>query len=547
MNQNSKKLLLVLIFTFFVHIQYLNSGFIWLDHNDIEQGFTILPLNELFRSLTTPFGQTSFYRPLVVALNSLNMAVLGTPFGFHLINLALHLFVVFLFYKFMKIYSKLDNNHILIGAIILGIHPLSILIIGSITHRQESLLLIFTLLSLNFYKQYVDGGMLKDKLFLLLTFILSLLTKETAIVVLPISFVFLGLVDRKFKKFIKLYLTILLIAVLYLITRSYVVPSIWASYGESLSIDKYIATRIGLFFKMVIELINPTKPSFSDSTEILSLTNYKVFLALLTVIVATRSALKRGMNSEFVISFCLTLVFLAPGLNIIPVPRISSPHYAYLALPFFIWFILTGIGSVGKKFQKYFNCALYLWIFVATLVSFNSGKYFRDDLTFFSNELKYDSNFLEAHYYLGNYYLNKGDFKNAEYEYKQALENKEDKLVYIDKGSAIMNLAAVRFNLGKFEESDKLYDSIYKDSPYELQKLILYNKALIAQQDNNHQKVIDLLSDIHWNRADGYLLLAESFHELSMYDKEIEAITKSLKYLDEETKKDLLNYIDTIK
>lgn len=51
----------VLLLTFLIHISFLNNGFTWLDHGDVEYGRAILPINYLQSAFLTRFGETGFY------------------------------------------------------------------------------------------------------------------------------------------------------------------------------------------------------------------------------------------------------------------------------------------------------------------------------------------------------------------------------------------------------------------------------------------------------------------------------------------------------
>src|SRR6266545_7658058 len=83
-NRNS---ILVLLVVAVIHFSYLPNGFTWLDHNDIEEGHGYLPFNEVYKAFILPFGETSFYRPVVVILNSIDHTFYGNwPIGYHVTN-----------------------------------------------------------------------------------------------------------------------------------------------------------------------------------------------------------------------------------------------------------------------------------------------------------------------------------------------------------------------------------------------------------------------------------------------------------------------------
>src|SRR5260221_14777640 len=142
----------ILLFSCIIHIPYLGGGFVWVDHNDIERKEAVVSLSHLSDAFTKPFGETSFYRPIVVLVNSLDVFYHGDfAFGFHLTNLLLHLLFLFLLGYFLRIFFPHRKGYILAAQLLFAIHPMSILITGAITRRQESLLAIFYFLTLIFY------------------------------------------------------------------------------------------------------------------------------------------------------------------------------------------------------------------------------------------------------------------------------------------------------------------------------------------------------------------------------------------------------------
>ena len=83
---------LVIMLILLTHAGYIDNGFVWLDHNDIEDGHAILPLSHLSKAFTAPFSKTGFYRPLITIAHSVDYALYGgRPFGFHLSNILFHL------------------------------------------------------------------------------------------------------------------------------------------------------------------------------------------------------------------------------------------------------------------------------------------------------------------------------------------------------------------------------------------------------------------------------------------------------------------------
>src|SRR3989344_1544382 len=108
------------------HLPYIQNGFVWLDHGDIEKKRSILPISELLNAFTGRFGETGFYRPLVSVILSMEYAFFGTwaP-GYHIVSIFLHLGVVVASVYFVKRFFNLSSTQAWISGLIVGIHPLS--------------------------------------------------------------------------------------------------------------------------------------------------------------------------------------------------------------------------------------------------------------------------------------------------------------------------------------------------------------------------------------------------------------------------------------
>ncbi|MBI3443252.1 hypothetical protein HY008_01140, partial [Candidatus Woesebacteria bacterium] len=225
--------LTVLIITFLAHITYINNDFVWIDHNDIEEEHAVLPLNKLSKVLFIPFGQTSFYRPMVTLLNSLDFALYHkwAP-GYHFTNLLLHLIATLLIGIFLSTFWKLTRKQIFWASVVFGIHPMSILIVGAVTRRQESLMLIFIFLSIYLYAKAREKRKLIYELPAAVIFFLGLLTKETVLVVVPALAVLWEIKTwDTLKRALRLWVMSSLAALSYLLLRFQAVPKVWSTMG----------------------------------------------------------------------------------------------------------------------------------------------------------------------------------------------------------------------------------------------------------------------------------------------------------------------------
>lgn len=115
---------LVLLAGLLVHLPYIDNGFTYQDHGDIEAGRAVRPLSSIHHTLFEPWGDTAYYRPLVTAAHSLDHALWGlwAP-GYHVTNLALHLAFVAGVWLFAGRFAGLGVSGRTIAALVAAVHP----------------------------------------------------------------------------------------------------------------------------------------------------------------------------------------------------------------------------------------------------------------------------------------------------------------------------------------------------------------------------------------------------------------------------------------
>lgn len=482
---SKKAIFAVLALTFLVHITYIPNGFTWLDHLDIEKSRGIMPVSQLYKTFITRYADTGFYRPMVSILHSLDYAVYRNfaP-GYHFTNVLLHVGATAAVPGFLTAFFILKPWQLLLASLIFGVHPFSILPVGAISYRPELLLALFVFLTVHFYAKARLSTNLKNKLLFVICFFLAILSKETAVIILPS--IILIWEYRYFKKIklpsYKFIFGVILLLAVYFLLRFQAVPEVWRVTQTHLSLSETISTRLLAFGKLITQLIIPLKPSFSDATVVTSLT-HPSSLAVLTVLAGIfLLMLKLGFRSQMSISIVLIATLLAPALNIVPLPRFSSPHYGYLAVGPFAAFLVLLLEKTQGLFRILCGLTLGIWIVLMSISSFQSGYQFKNDLTLFLPEVRIDPNFLEGHYYLGNYYLSKGNFKSAQTHYQSIISLPKNVIAFGDRFAFFLNLGNIAMLKGHFDKAQRFFKKtqIYASSPSQ-EMALAYNQAILAQ------------------------------------------------------------------
>jgi len=127
------------------HVTYVNNGFVWLDHGDIEQGRALIPLVAMAACLYKLISGYRFYRPLVTLFHSIDASLWGISApGFHCTNIALHCVAALAAPFLVPHFFPLSLCERCLVTVIFGLHPVAILSVGCISYRSEPLLALFT-------------------------------------------------------------------------------------------------------------------------------------------------------------------------------------------------------------------------------------------------------------------------------------------------------------------------------------------------------------------------------------------------------------------
>src|ERR1035437_7214510 len=194
---------------FILYFQAFFFNFSYLDDNVLilgNQSF-LSNINNIFWSFTTDvfhlFNHSAFYyRPLLTISFIFDYQMGGaSPFIYHFTNIILHILATSLLFVFLK---KLDYRKDLafLFSLIFLVHPVVTQAVAWIPGRNDSLLAVFILSTFIFFIKYLkeENKNKKNSLIWSLVFFgLALLTKESAILVLPIMFFYLYFIYKETK------------------------------------------------------------------------------------------------------------------------------------------------------------------------------------------------------------------------------------------------------------------------------------------------------------------------------------------------------------
>jgi tetratricopeptide (TPR) repeat protein len=416
--------LLLAVLIFGVYAASINNEFVWDDIQIIKENPDIRSLSNAGKLLlsedTFPDIRSYYYRP-VTYLSFMMDYVLwkGSPKGFHVVNIALHLLFSCLLYLFVR--DILGSSRAALAAsLVFGLHPAATETVNFLSGGRNTLLCgVFLLAALLSHR--------KDRQILTLLFLtLSVFSKEFGLLFPVIA----ALTDRTFPraahdraKDIRAYSLYGAVMVFYLVMRTYVV----GGSGLNLKLDNLpdrlllIPQIIVTYLKVMVIPYNLTVPYYIKMPVGID-SEMLMYTALLILIIACIYYFRRFRA----LSFCALWFFvsLLPVLNIIPLGEtVAAERYIYIALAGFAIFL----GAVSERFHNRYSLAALILISVLfSIVVINRNPVWQNDFNLFSDGVKKSPDSPFVHNNLGVLYLDRGRTNDAMNEFQISIKLKPD-------------------------------------------------------------------------------------------------------------------------
>lgn len=223
--------------SFIVYANTLQNGFVLDDtmvlkeNLYVKQGIKAIP--EL---LATPHMRgymvipNDLYRPLSLVMFAVEYQFFGLEHtgGYHFFNILTFIGCVIMLFLFLdKFFNREKIAIAFIAAFIFAVHPIHTEVVANIKSRDELLCYFFAFLSLNLFMNYMKEGRMMQFVLGIISFYLSLISKETVVTlvpIVPILFFFYNNEDRKRAGFITggaFAVTGLFLVIRYMVLKKY--------------------------------------------------------------------------------------------------------------------------------------------------------------------------------------------------------------------------------------------------------------------------------------------------------------------------------------
>ncbi|MFA4854060.1 MAG: tetratricopeptide repeat protein [Candidatus Omnitrophota bacterium] len=513
------QLFLIVLLCFIIYIPSLRNGFIWDDETNLYENPCIQKAEGL--KLIWFTNETYQYYPVVFTTFWLEHKLWGlNPFGYHTINLILHLFnALLLFWIALKLYPRLA----FVLALLFAVHPIQVETVAWITERKNLLSLFFFLLTILAYLRFDRTRRIRDYLLTVIMFVFALFSKPIAVCFIFFPFLYKWWQDGKITwREIRLSAVFVITGLLnagYTLYLEYYNVGAQGRAFDLTFLERFIlAGRILIFY--IYKLLFPFNFMFFYPRWIVNarvwwqwLFPFSVMLVL-GVFVYYRKKIGRGTLALFI--FYIISIF--PVLGFINVYGMNfswvADHFSYLSVPVLLLLFCACICCLLDRLRASFPrlCSLPyrilstgLFIFAINYMCFKSAELarnYKDSTTLWSNLIRENPKAWVAYANLAAIYINIGKTEEALVLYKKAMAlnpNFESAIVLYN------NLGNLSIKTGKNKEA-----------------LALYKKAIAINPDSKS----NVLS--YYNLGNAYYAIERKADAIKAYEK---AIQLSPKYL----------------
>lgn len=515
----------IFVITLFAFLPSLKNGFTgWDDDLLVTENSDIRELS--WHSTKTIF--TSFYTGAYIPLTVLSYSLEYHFFerdarAYHTTNLVLHLLTSSLVFILIYVLSK-SISISFVATLLFAIHPLRVESVAWIAGRKDVLYSLFYLGSLLLYLYYQKQNTKKYYWLSLVLFVLSLLSKGTAVTLPVVMFICDYLLHRNFSRklvfekipFFMLAFLFALITILGERTFGYLgtVPTtvffdriLTASYGLVFYLYKIvIPVRLSCYYSYPTMTRNFLPPIFYFSV-------VTVVLIVIGVIISAK------YTRKIVFGFALFLIAMLPYLQLIPTGQIMADRYTYIASIGLFSIVGEGFHWLYDKKLKSLHIlkSLLMLIFAAiistlSVLTFHRCMVWKDSITLWSDALEKYPHSKIARYNRGIAYRMRGEYDKAITDFSHALKVDPDfARAYNDRGVVYFLLKEYDKAFADYTDAlriDQEYAEAYNNRGVIYIYLTEYNRAI--DEFNTALRFKPEYTDAYYNRGLTFRILEQN-------------------------------------
>jgi hypothetical protein len=427
--------LIIIVFAFIIYGNSIRNDYslddvivtaVRSDNNSrIQEGIAGIP--GLFTSRYLDAKQQNYgYRPLVLTTFAIEYQFFKrNPHVSHFINLLIYAFTcILLFFILSNLFSSYHKILPFLTTLLFIAHPLHTEVVDSIKNRDELMVFLFGLCSLHYVLKYFDTKKLWLIFISLLFLFLALLSKETAIIFLPV--IPLTIYFFKPVKLSKIIIAILIVLLTYIIyffikrfllhtaptaSRLFIFTENPLFYEHHMLKRFFPALFILLYYLKLFLFPYPFCSYYGyDTITMAGWTNPWVWVSLIIYLGLAVYALI-NIQKKSIISFGILfyLIGIVPFSNFLkPAPGIVAERFTYTASLGFcivVAFFLLNIFKIPfeakaiiKKFKTQFVVVIIIILGLYSSLTISRNYDWKDVMTLYSSDLKHFDESYNLHY-----------------------------------------------------------------------------------------------------------------------------------------------------
>lgn len=497
--QNYIIITLISLYTILLFSKSINFEFVNYDdtyyvlENQLIRDFSFEGLKNIF---TTPV--LGMYNPLPFLVYAIEHRLWGLdPKMFHFFNILFHLLGAVVLYRFIfKLTGRFETASIV--ALLFAIHPMHVGVVTWVSQTKTSLYFIFYMLALTQYLKYVkEGFQIRHLIYVGLFFVLSALSKPSAVTLAPMLFLLDYYLARKldrriFIEKIPVFILAAFFGLLTLFTHSETNDTIFNINHNYSLINNILISNYSvvfyinkLFFPLELSAIYP----YPDNTAFLP---FKYYFSMLVIPVILLLIYKAGnFRKEMVFGLLFFSISVSVLIRFVPSGFFSvANRYTYLSYTG-LFFIIAQYFTyqLDNKFahayllKKYLFSALALFIiFISYRTTIRVSKW-QNSITLFDDVIKKSQKVPIAYNNRALAKLQKGDPDGAFADFSLALK------LDTSYTEAYVNRGLINYNNGKYDEALNDYNKSLKLNP--ALGAAYFNRALVKMKKEDRMGTME--------------------------------------------------------
>ncbi len=509
---------------------YLNSfdvPFHYDDFHYLQENLQIKSFKTLWDRLSEDYSSVFTGRPFLLFTFFLNYKLGGLDtFGYHLLNLLIHIINAFLLYLLFFRYGETDKGkgyslRYLLASVLFLIHPINTESVTYISSRSSELSAFFMLASmLCFFRATENKFHLGFYTMSVVFFILGLSTKETAIVtpalIILVDYFFISKGSRNLLSRLKYYLPyLLLLGALSVLYMHYITAP---SSGARRPWPVHIFTEVKVFSEYLRLLAVPVGLNIDhDIQPSVFIDGYVAFSSALILTLIFVSIFLR--KKYFIISFSILWFFinLAPFLAI-RLEEFMAERWLYIASMGFCIGLSGILMSAAKSYRRLGNVLIIAVIILNSTLAVVRNKVYASEVSLWEDSAKKQPDNYGPYVNLSRAYRERGNLAKAIENANEAIEKgrKRKSVVVL----AYLNLSAIYEDMGEYKKAEEALKAIEKYSTNYYR--YYHNLGVIYMKMGKHEEALVPFKkaiELRPNSPTIFFLLGHCYESLSQSEK----------------------------